>query len=231
MSLFLDCILFHWCKTSGAKSILQSERRMQIKLLILELRKLLMLTQSKVWQREWVLEAEIVQKITRGEKGLREIRALDRSLTWMLSHQSKDFSNKGRQLEKAMAPHSSTLAWRIPRTEEPGGLQSMGLLRVGHDWETSLSLFTFMHWRRKRQPTPVFLPGESWGQRSLLSAVYGVTQSQTRLTWLSSSSSELDIKVIFRGEWLERSGVGTFEWLGSHGRVFTESFAGEFWIC
>ena len=61
--------------------------------------------------------------------------------------------------EKAMAPHSSTLAWKIPWTDEPGGLQSMGLLRVGHDWATSLSLFTFMHWRRKWQPTPVFLPG------------------------------------------------------------------------
>ena len=36
-------------------------------------------------------------------------------------------------LEKAMAPHSSTVAWRIPWTEEPGGLQSMGSLRVGHD--------------------------------------------------------------------------------------------------
>ena len=63
-----------------------------------------------------------------------------------------------------MAPHSSTLAWKIPWTEEHGGLQSMGSLRVGHDWATSLSLFTFMHWR-KWQPTPVFLPGESqrWG--------------------------------------------------------------------
>ena len=45
--------------------------------------------------------------------------------------------------EKAMAPHSSTLAWKIPWMEEPGELQSMGSLRVGHDWETSLSLFTF----------------------------------------------------------------------------------------
>ena len=71
-------------------------------------------------------------------------------------------------MEKAMAPHSSTLAWKIPWTEEPGRLQSMGLLRVGHDWATSLSLFTFMHWRRKWQPTPVFLPGESQGQRSLV---------------------------------------------------------------
>ena len=50
---------------------------------------------------------------------------------------------------KAMALHSSTLAWKIPWTEESGRLQSMGSLRVGHYWATSLSLFTFMHWRRK----------------------------------------------------------------------------------
>ena len=65
--------------------------------------------------------------------------------------------------EKAMAPHSSTLAWKIPWMEEPGRLQSMGSLRIGHDWATSLSLFTFMHWRRKWQPTPVFLPGDIQG--------------------------------------------------------------------
>ena len=68
------------------------------------------------------------------------------------------------KLEKTMAPHSSTLAWKIPWTEEPCRLQSMWSLRVGHNWATSLSLFTFMHWRRKWQPTPVFLPGESQGQ-------------------------------------------------------------------
>ena len=67
-----------------------------------------------------------------------------------------------------MATHSSTLVWKIPWTEGPGGLQSMGSLGVGHDWATSLSLFTFMHWRRKRQPTPVFLPGESQGRGSLV---------------------------------------------------------------
>ena len=67
-----------------------------------------------------------------------------------------------------MAPHSSTLAWKIPWTEEPGGLQSMRLQRVGHDCKTSLSLFTFRHWRRKWQPTPVFLPGESQGRGSLV---------------------------------------------------------------
>ena len=62
-----------------------------------------------------------------------------------------------------MAPHSSTLAWKIPWMQEPDRLQSMGSLRVGLDWVTSLSLFNFMHWRRNWQPTPVFLPGESHG--------------------------------------------------------------------
>ena len=82
--------------------------------------------------------------------------------------------------EKAMAPHSSTLAWKIPWTEEPGRLQSMGLLRVGQDWATSLSLFTFMHWRRKWQSTPVFLPGESQGQGSLVGCrLWGRTESDT----------------------------------------------------
>ena len=140
-----------------------------------------------------------------------------------------------------MAPHSSTLAWKIPWMEEPGRLQSMGSLRIGHDWATSLShsLSIFMLWRRKWQPTPVFMPGESHGQRSLVgcspwnreeldtterlhfpfslsyigegngnplqcsclenprdggawwAAVYGVTQSRTRLKRLSSSSMQL----------------------------------------
>ena len=75
--------------------------------------------------------------------------------------------------------------------EEPGGLQSMGSLRVGHDWVTSLSLFTFMHWRRKWQPTPVFLPGESQGWGAWLAAISGVAQSQTQLKRLSSSSSSI----------------------------------------
>ena len=92
-------------------------------------------------------------------------------------------------LEKAIATHSSTLAWKIPWMEEPCRLQSMGSLRVGHDWATSLSLFTFMHWRRKWQPTPVFLPGESQGQGSLVAAVYGVTQSRTRLKWQQHTSN------------------------------------------
>ena len=82
--------------------------------------------------------------------------------------------------EKAMAPHSSTLAWKIPWMDDSGGPQCMGLLRVGHDWATSLWLFTFVHWRRKWQPTPVFLPGESQGQGSLVGCrLWGHTESDT----------------------------------------------------
>ena len=82
--------------------------------------------------------------------------------------------------EKAMALHSSTLAWKIPWTEEAGRLQSMGSQRVRHDWATSLSLFTFMHWRKKWQPTAVFLPGASQGQGSLVGChLWGRTESDT----------------------------------------------------
>ena len=62
-----------------------------------------------------------------------------------------------------MAPHSGPLAWKIPWMEEPGRPQSM----ESEELDTSLSLFTFMHWRRKWQPTLEFLPGEFHGQRSL----------------------------------------------------------------
>ena len=83
------------------------------------------------------------------------------------------------KLEKAMAPHSSTLAWKIPWTEEPGGLQSMGLLRVGHDRATSLSLFTFMHWRRKWQPTWCSCLENPRNGGAWWAAIYRVAQSRT----------------------------------------------------
>ena len=67
-----------------------------------------------------------------------------------------------------------------PWTEEPIRLQSMGSRRVRHNWVISLSLFSFMHWRRKWQPTPVFLPGESQGRRSLVGCrLWGRTESDT----------------------------------------------------
>ena len=102
-----------------------------------------------------------------------EVRQLDKQHTadtWCIS----------QELEKAMATHSSPLAWKIPWTEEPGRLQSMGWWRVGHGWATSLSLFAFVHWRRKWQPTPVFLPGESLGQQSLVGCcLWGRTELDT----------------------------------------------------
>ena len=80
-------------------------------------------------------------------------------------------------VEKAMAPHSSTLAWKIPWTEEPGRLQSMGSLS-----QTRLSDFAFIfhfHALEKGiQPTPVFLPGESQGWGSLVGCrLWGRTES------------------------------------------------------
>ena len=87
--------------------------------------------------------------------------------------------------EKAMAPHSSTLAWEIPWTEEPGRLQSVGSLGVRH-FHFSLSCIG------KGNGNPLQCScldnprdGEAWW-----AAVHGVTQSQTRLKWLSSSSSD-----------------------------------------
>ena len=79
-----------------------------------------------------------------------------------------------------MAPHSSTFAWKIPWTEEPGRLQSMGSLEsdTTERLHVHYSLSTFMHWRRKWQPTPVFLPGESQGRRSLVGCrLWGRTES------------------------------------------------------
>ena len=110
-----------------------------------------------------------------------------------------------------MATHSGVLAWRIPGMAEPGGLPSMGSHRVGHDWsnlaaaaishcayiwlpqwlsskelvcnagDTVWLLGWKISWRRKWQPTPLFLPGKSHGQRSL--QVHGVANS---LIWLST---------------------------------------------
>ena len=87
---------------------------------------------------------------------------------------------KEENMGAVMATHSSTLAWEIPWMEEPGRLQSMGSRRVRHDWATSLSFFTFLHWRRKWQHTPVFLPGESQGRGNLVGCrLWGRTESDT----------------------------------------------------
>ena len=103
------------------------------------------------------------------------VHGVAKSQTWLSDF---PFTFHFHTLEKEMATHSSVLAWRIPGMGEPGGLPSMRMHRVGHDWVTSLSLFTFMHWRRKWQLTPVFLPGESQGWGSLVGChLWGHTES------------------------------------------------------
>ena len=92
-------------------------------------------------------------------------------------------------LEKAMAPHSSTLAWKIPWMEEPGRLKPMESLRVGHDWATSLSLFTFMHGEGNGNPLQYSFLENPRDGGAWWASVYGVAQSQTWLKQLSSSSS------------------------------------------
>ena len=95
--------------------------------------------------------------------------------------------SKKNKIGGSTAPHSSTLAWKIPWTREPGRLQSMGSLRVGHDWATSLSLSCI----GEGNGTPLQCSclknprdGGAWW-----AAIYGVTQSRTRLKWLSSSNA------------------------------------------
>ena len=90
------------------------------------------------------------------------------------------YSGCNHLTEKSLVTHSSTLACKIPWMEKSDRLQLMGSLRVREDWDISLSLFTFMHWRRKWQPTSVFLPGESQGRESLAdSHLWGRTESDT----------------------------------------------------
>ena len=92
-------------------------------------------------------------------------------------------------MEKAMAPHSSTLAWKIPWIEEPGGLQSVGSHRVGHDWATSLSLSLSCIGEGNGNPLQCSCLENPGDGGAWWAAAYGVTQSRTRLKRLSSSSS------------------------------------------
>ena len=137
-------------------------------------------------------------------QGIFPTQGLNLCLLWLLQADSLPLSHQGsliwicqrtyrkKRFAQAMATHSSNLAWKIPRMDEPGRQQSMGSLRVGHDWATSLSLFTFMHWRRKWQPTPVFLPENPRDGGAWWAAIYGVAQSWTQLKRLSSSSIQLN---------------------------------------
>ena len=85
--------------------------------------------------------------------------------------------------------------------EEPGRLQSMGSLRVGHDWATSLSLFTFMHWRRNGNPLQCSCLENPRDGGAWWAAVYGVAQSRTQLKRLSSSSSSSRLLSLFSAKY------------------------------
>ena len=84
-----------------------------------------------------------------------------------------------------MATHSSTLAWKIPWTEEPGRLQSTGLRKVGHDWVASLSRIG----EGNGNPLQCSCLENPRDRGAWWAAVYGVAQSWTWLKWLSSSST------------------------------------------
>ena len=134
-------------------------------------------------------------------------------------------------VETAKAPHSSTLAWKIPWMEEHGRLQSMGC-KESDMTKRLLSPFTFMHWRRSWQPTPVFLPGKSHGQRSLVGCSPWVAKSRTWLKRLSSSSSRLqrymkweppDVQTGFRKGRGTKDQIANICWIIEKAREFQKS--------
>ena len=102
-----------------------------------------------------------------------------------------------KKLENAMAPHSSTLAWKIPWMEEPGRLQSLGSRRVGHNWATSLSLFTFMQWRRKWQPWRIPGTGEPGGLPSI-----GSHRVRHDLSDLAAAAAYLEVRAFPGKTWM-----------------------------
>ena len=95
--------------------------------------------------------------------------------------------------EKAMAPHSSTPAWKIPWTEEPGGLQSMGSLRVGHEWATSFHFSLSCIGEGNGGPLQCSCLENPRDGGAWWAAVSGVAQSRTRLKQCSSSSSSIQL--------------------------------------
>ena len=97
-------------------------------------------------------------------------------------------------MEKAMAPHSSTLAWKIQWTQEPSRLQSMGSLRVGHDWATSLPRIG----EENSSPLQCSCLENPRAGKACWAAVYGVAQSRTCLKGLSSSSKDMLISLLYK---------------------------------
>ena len=94
-------------------------------------------------------------------------------------------------VEKEMATHSSTLAWKIPWMEEPVRLQSMGSQRVGHVWAMHFHFSLSCIGEGNGNPLQCSCLENPRDRRAWWAAVYGVAQSRTRLKWLSSSSSSI----------------------------------------
>ena len=118
-----------------------------------------------------------------------------------------------------MAPHSSTLAWKIPWMEEPGRLQSVGSLRVGHDWVTSLSLSLSCIEEGNGNPLQCSCLENPKDGGAWWAAIYGVAQSRTRLKWLSSTFLEKEMAthssvLAWRIPWTEKP--GRLQSMGSH---------------
>ena len=99
------------------------------------------------------------------------------------------------ETERVMAPHFSTLAWKIPWMKETGRLQSMGSQRVGHDWATSFSFSLSCIGEGNGNPLQCSCLENPRDGRAWWASIYGVSQSQTRLKWLSNSSSILGINL------------------------------------
>ena len=115
-------------------------------------------------------------------------------------------------LEKAMAPHSSTLAWKIPWTEEPGGLQSMGWQRVGHDWVTSLSLSCIGEGNGSLLQCSCLENPRARG--AWWAAIYGVAQNRIWLKWLSSSiHNPLGRIITWLSNWSSQLTVSLFKFI------------------
>ena len=95
--------------------------------------------------------------------------------------------------EKAMAPHSSALAWKILWTEEPGGLQSMGSLESGTTERLHFPFSLSCTGEGNSNPLQCSCLENPRDGGACWSAVYGVAQSRTRLKQLSSSSSNIPL--------------------------------------
>ena len=120
-------------------------------------------------------------------------------------------SNLSLFMEKAMAPHSSTLAWKIPWTEEPGRLQSMGSLKVRHDWATSLSLSLSCIGEGNGNPLQCSCLENPRDRGAWWAAIYGFAQSRTRLKRLSSSSIGWKEATLKNDCWKNRSRLSPSE--------------------